>query len=117
MTRQQHQVARGAASVACLTLAACGDHDNESPYSLERKGTKVVVTPIYQDCETNADCILMEITCDFCCTRDAIATRLADAFENERAIACADYEGPVCACIPQPASAQCIEGSCVAVAK
>lgn len=104
-------------SLAASSLAACSGGGDDNPYALDRKGTKVEVTPIYRDCETDADCTLMDITCNICCVQDAVTTTLAQAFDNERMIACADYTGPVCSCIYEPMAARCQEGQCVAVAR
>jgi hypothetical protein len=107
--------------VVCAVISAgavavgCGDDEGGNPYDLEMKGTKVEVTPIYQACETDADCTLMDITCDVCCVQDAITTSLADIFDNERMIACQEYDGPVCSCIPKPVTTRCDQGTCITV--
>jgi hypothetical protein len=49
--------------------------------------------------------------------QDAVDASLTQVFENERLIACTEYDGPVCGCIPEPMAAQCIDGSCTAVSQ
>lgn len=88
----------------------------EGDYRLARLGTNVLVTAPYRDCQQDADCSLVSISCDGCCQRDAITSTLESTYDTNFAAACADYRGAICDCNIQPAEARCIDAVCTHVA-
>jgi hypothetical protein len=97
-------------TLAALALGACSD---DGPYALDREGGAVVVTEIYRECLSDADCVLVRVSCDGCCQRDAIASELGAEFEAAREEACRGYSGAECDCDIQPATARCMESRCI----
>lgn len=103
-----------------LCLFACSSDDpspsSESPpFALERDDAEVVVTSFYRACASDEDCALVNVTCNGCCTRDAISASRVDTFEYERGRACASYRGAICDCDTKPADARCMAQRCVLI--
>ena len=102
---------------ALMLLAACGsDHPVIDPggprdYSLQREGANVAVTPVYRYCSADTDCALVNVTCNGCCDRDAIAASLTDEYRSAHEDACEGYSGGVCDCAPESLRAVCVDGS------
>ena len=94
-----------------VQMPAAGD------YRLIRKNENVVVTAPYRNCQQDADCILVSISCNGCCERDAIASTLESTYDENFSAACADYRGGICDCGLVPADARCIDSVCTHVTR
>jgi hypothetical protein len=97
--------------LALLLLTACTDHDPDA-YTLARSGAKVAPGPLYRSCETSADCVLVNVTCDGCCDVAAIAEPLRERFMSEKDDACAGYHGGICDCAMPALGAVCVANVC-----
>ena len=74
----------------------------------------VVVPEAYKQCAVDADCILVETSCAYCCGRDAIRADLQDEYAAAFSLSCEWYSGGVCDCKPPAVEARCIEQRCTA---
>jgi hypothetical protein len=120
--RSERRLAQIALAFLSLWGAGCSDNqdgdkgtEDRSVYKLERNGANVEVTPAYQECETDKDCTLVNITCNGCCEREAIQSSLEGEFEDAKKLACEGYQGPQCDCQELPETAACTAGRCEAV--
>lgn len=83
-----------------------------NPYTLERKDDRVEVTDVYTMCKSDDDCSLVNVTCNGCCDRESISSSLESKFDDEKELACSDYEGAICDCQELPLTAVCEDERC-----
>ena len=83
-------------------------------FELTENGEDVVVPEAYKHCDADADCILVETSCAFCCGRDSIRADLQDEYAAAFSLSCESYSGGVCDCHPPAVEARCIEQRCTA---
>lgn len=63
-------------------------------------------------CEVDADCILVDISCNGCCDRDAVNRKDSLRYLEHRQATCVGELGSICSCCHFLARAACEAGSC-----
>lgn len=103
-------------AITLLLLAISCATDGDNLYALERDADAVVHPgEIYRACEADADCTIVDATCNGCCTVAAISSELEDRYTGERKAACEGWNGGQCDCQPSTAVARCVAGACAEV--
>ena len=66
-----------------------------------------------KECEEDADCILVDISCNGCCDRDAVNREDSTSYLEHKRMTCVGEPGAICSCCHFPAKAACEAGICV----
>ncbi|MET0283703.1 MAG: hypothetical protein ABW352_04515, partial [Polyangiales bacterium] len=95
-----------------VALVACANEDT-GPYGL-RRDSDAIVDPgeAYRACTRDADCLLVNVTCNGCCARAAIAATLNERFDEEKEAACDGYRGAICDCDFAKIAPACVANVC-----
>lgn len=66
-----------------------------------------------KECAVDADCILMDISCNGCCDRDAVHRKDSASYLEHKRMTCVGEPGAMCSCCHFPAKAVCEAGLCL----
>ena len=91
------------------------DSGTQTTGGLQRRGAEVLIGSSYRPCSADEDCVLVDVGCDGCCQRDAIAEDLRADYMTEHGAICADYRGAICDCGYTPLEPHCVDARCVAL--
>lgn len=69
------------------------------------------IAPSHRQCEKDAECVVVSVDCDACCTRGAVSVVSHDTYEAERTAGCPTDADPSCDC-SSSVIAHCNEGLC-----
>lgn len=65
-----------------------------------------------QVCQEDGDCVLVDISCNGCCERDAVNKKDTTMYSDFKARTCVGTFGAVCDCCYFPSKAICDRGAC-----
>jgi hypothetical protein len=91
-----------------------GPDSSSGEYALTRKGVRIAVTEPFRACTEDSDCVLVDVDCNGCCTRDAIAQSLQSVYDESKRHACSSYMGAICDCSFEDLEPRCIDARCLA---
>lgn len=114
-TAFEHGMCVDGLCVAAPPAEMGGAGPSGDPYALRREGPRVPITDAYVECSRDADCTLVEASCDSCCRTSAIRSDLGQTYAENRTLACTGYNGPECDCQPPDVEARCDLGRCLAL--
>lgn len=86
-----------------LCLAAC--EEKEMPRTAEPTAAQRV-------CKADVDCILVNISCDGCCAREAINKADSAGYAARKTKLCVGKLTSVCDCTSEPAVGKCVRSKC-----
>lgn len=66
----------------------------------------------YRACQEASECAIVDISCNGCCQRDAVARKDSAAYAGHRERTCVGREGAICDCCYFPVETVCEKNLC-----